>query len=508
MWFRTRNEHRLVFCLRIALLGCVLPLAFGATPPTPARPNILFILTDDQGWNTLGCYGNRLVPTPHLDSLARDGLRFTDAYVTPQCTPTRATFLTGQYTARNGLWHVLPGHSLPWAPVREPAFRTALSRDTFTVAKGLRAAGYATALLGKWHLGNNADGHYVALKQEAAAHYGFDFSPPPPHPAYHQRGDKGVDWLTDQALGFIERSGVRPWFCFLAHHTVHGPVVAPNDEVVRQRARGAPETGLHNATYLAALAHLDRSIGRLLARLDALGLREKTLVVFMSDNGGVDTQYDPLAVRSASGDGGWQLRPKLREFASAPLRAGKGSAYEGGIRVPLLARWPGVIPAGGTEGTPVHIVDWAATLLSLAGAPPPPASHPLDGADLTPLLRGRGPGPLAERALFWYMPLYDLRWLATPCAVVREGDFKLVESFGDWVDEAGNYRRGHRLELFDLRRDLGERHDLAPADPARTKALQAKLHAWLRSVGAPLPGPNDNYDPARPLEESRELPRP
>lgn len=169
------------------------------------RPNILFILTDDQAWPTLGCYGGEHVPTPNLDSLAAEGIRFTEAYVMPQCTPTRAVLLTGQHTARNGMWHVIgTWYGYPWAPVLEPAFVQNLSRDAFTLAKGLREAGYATACLGKWHVTQNDDGRY--LEQAAAPYYGFDWSPEPPSPDYHRTGDKGVDWLTDQTIEFIT-----PW---------------------------------------------------------------------------------------------------------------------------------------------------------------------------------------------------------------------------------------------------------------------------------------------------------
>lgn len=467
------------------------------TPVREAKPNILFILTDDQGWPTLGSYGNRLVPTPHLDSLARQGARFTDAYVMPQCTPTRAALLTGQQTARSGMWHVIPGYRLPWAPVREPVFTVNLPRETFTVAKGLKAAGYTTACIGKWHLTANADGHYVGLKPEAAEHYGFDFAPAPPTSRYHQTGDKGVDWLTDQAIGFIERNRQQPWFCYLAHHTIHGPVVAPERLVAKYRAQGWPETGLHHAAYLAALEHLDHAVGRLLAKLDVLGLREKTLVVFLSDNGGVFEAFKPQPQPGQDG-GGPRLLVDKREFSNAPLRAGKGSPYEGGIRVPCLVRWPGQVPAGLVCRTPVQVVDWLPTLLEAGGAQAP-AHHLVDGVSLMPLLRG---GALAERRLFWYLPLYDLRWGATPCAVIREGDWKLIAYFGDWVDAGGRYHTGERLELFNLGEDLGETRNLAEADPARAGQLRARLFAWVKSIPAPIPGPNPDHQPARALEET------
>jgi arylsulfatase A len=480
--------------LLLLLLACA-PLA-SAAPSAP--PNILFVLTDDQGWPTLGCYGNRFVPTPHLDRLAADGARFTDAYVMPQCTPTRAALLTGQHTARTRLWHVIPWYGTPWAPVRESACAEQLPRDTFTFPKGLRAAGYTTGIAGKWHLTTNADGNYMGLKAEAAQHYGFDFSAPP-GPGSQNEGDKHVDYLTDQAIAFMRRHRERPWFFFLSHHTVHGKVSAPPALVEKHRARGAPATGLHNATYLAALEHLDNSIGRLLAAVDDLGLRERTLVVFLSDNGGVYQINDMKPFNEGPGTAR-QLRVASEEFSNAPLRAGKGSHYEGGIRVPCLVRWPGVIRAGTVSDTPIHVVDWAATFLAAAGAPAP---SPLDGANLLPLFRGE---PLPPRPLFWHLPFYELRWGVTPCAVIRDGEWKLIDYFGDSIDDAGHYRSGARVELFNLRTDLSEKTDLSAREPARAAQLQSTLRAWLRSVGAEIPGANPHNDPARPLKEVRTKP--
>jgi len=403
---RPRLSSRRAFLRDLALGAGVFAVAPWAGPPTafgagdgPRRPNILLVLTDDQGWPTLGCYGSTRVPTPHLDALAREGMRFTDAYVMPQCTPTRAALLTGQHTARTGLWHVIGWYGYPWAPLREPAFAETLPRETFTVAKGLKAAGYATACLGKWHLSTTADGSYSGLKPEAAHYFGFDYAPAPPDPRYHQQGDKGVGWLTDQAIGFMEKHRQEPWLIYLAHHTIHGPVVAPPETVAKYRARGAPETGLHNATYLAALETLDASVGRLMRRLDELNLRDNTLVVFLSDNGGICKRYNPKLFTEGSGVIE-RLEVDLREFSNAPLRAGKGSQYEGGIRVPCLVRWPGVVKPDSVNDTPVHVVDWLPTLLEVAGGRAP-AGHKVDGDSLVPLLRG---GARAPRDLYWYLP--------------------------------------------------------------------------------------------------------
>ena len=483
------------------LAGWVVIVLVNTALAAPQRPNILLILTDDQGWPTLGSYGGAHVATPHLDRLAEEGMRLTDAYVMPQCTPTRASLLTGQHTARNGMWHVIGWYGYPWAPVGEPTFREQLSRETFTLAKGLRAAGYATACIGKWHLTNNADGHYVHLRQAAATHYGFDVSPDPPHLKYHQEGDKGVGWLTDQAISFMTERRDEPWFVYLAHHTIHGPVVAPEEIVARYRDRGAPEEGLFNASYLAAIETLDTSVGRLLKAVDESGQRNETLVVFLSDNGGVHEVYDPFQFRAPAGPV-QRLRVTRREYSNAPLRAGKGSPYEGGIRVPCLVRWPGIVEPGSVVSTPVHVVDWLPTLLA-AGRATVPATHAVDGVNLIPLLRG---GMLPPRALYWYLPLYDLRWGGTPCAVIREGRWKLIHFFGDRVTADGTYAAGEAVELYDLENDLGERRDLSKTRPEVTARLIERLDKWMMSIPAERPGPNPHFDPAQSLWETREKP--
>lgn len=451
------------------------------------RPNILFILTDDQGWGTLGCYGSKQVPTPNLDRLAGEGMRFTDAYVMPQCTPTRAALFTGQHTARNGMWHVIPWYGLPWARMQEPAFREQLPREWPTLPKVLRKAGYATGMAGKWHLTTGADGDYVQLK--AADAHGFDFVAPR-GAGSQSEGDKWVDHLTDSAIAFIRERQGKPWFFYLAHHTLHGVVSAPPELVKKHRATGAPESGMFNATYLAAIEHLDTSIGRLMAALDESKQRENTIVVFLSDNGGVDTNYNT----NTSG----QLEIKTQEFDNAPLRSGKGSPYEGGIRVPCLVRWPAQVKAGQVCSTPVHVTDWMPTLLAAAGTSAPP-DHTLDGTSLLPLLRGES---LPERPLFLHMPLYDLRWAATPCAVIREGDWKLIEHFGDSFDANLRYQPGRKIELFNLREDLGESRDLSTTDKARADAMSAKLHTWLKAIPASIPAENPHFDPQRQFEES------
>ncbi|WP_161604407.1 sulfatase [Roseiconus nitratireducens] len=471
----------------------------------PGRPNILLILTDDQGWPTLGCYGGKIVPTPHLDRLAEQGARFTDAYVTSQCTPTRASLLTGQYTARHGLWHVLSWYGYPRARMTEPMFLENYSRQTFTLAKGLRLAGYATAIFGKWHLTSNQDGNYRGLHPEAAGEYGFDFAPPLLSDRHFQPGaDRGVSQLTDQTLAFIEKHRDRPWFCFLSHHMIHGVVVAPDALTQKYRDRGYGDVGPNRAVYLAGLECIDRSVGRVMDRLDRLGIADDTLVIFMSDNGGIDEKLDFKSVASPNPES--PIFPvEVREYDNAPLRAGKGSIYEGGVRVPMIVRWPGRIKPGTVVRAPVHVIDVLPTCFEVAGATAP-RDHPLDGRSLMPLLSDQGDMDFAQRPLFQYYPFYDLRWGLTPSVSIRVGKYKLIEFFGDRVDDGHRYRPGYRAELYDLRADPGEQQDLSSEQPQRVAKLRQQVRDWMDQVGCEVPQKNPHFDQSTAMEETRQKP--
>jgi uncharacterized sulfatase len=469
----------------------------GQAAAAPSRPNILLVLMDDMAQRALSCYGNPYVPTPNIDRLASEGMKFTQAYVTPQCTPTRATIMTGQYTARNKMWHVIPRYGYPYARVSEPPFRENLSRDAFTLAKGLKQAGYATGCFGKWHLTANEDGDYGSLRSHASGHYGFDATLSQERVNLGASGDKEVNRITSEAIRFIEANKDRPFFCYVPHHSIHGVVAAPRELTAKYRAKGYPEAGPQNATYLAALEHMDAGIGRLLTRLDELDLARKTAVFFLTDNGGVAQIWN--TVRPP--DGPVRIERGDPWFENPPLRAGKGSSYEGGIRVPLLVRWPGEIRGGTLCQTPVHAVDMLPTLFEIAGAKAP-AGHVLDGVSIVPLLKSRR---IANRALYWYQPFYDIRWAHTPSAAVLEGGYKLIEFFGDYLDASrgGEYVVGNRIELYDLSKDAGESRNLAESDPGRARRMRDRLHAWIRSCGETPPGLNPAFDPRRALEERR-----
>lgn len=490
-----------ISCIGISQVGIL-----RATDADPAKPNVLLILTDDQGWPTLGCYGGKIVPTPHLDRLAAEGARFTDAYVTSQCTPTRATLLTGQYTSRHGLWHVLSWYGYPWARMTEPAFSENYSRGAFTIAKGMRAAGYTTGIMGKWHLTSSADGNYRGLQPTAAEHYGFDFAPPLlPDDEFEPGGDRGVGTLTDQAIEFITANRERPWLCYLSHHMIHGIVVAPDDLTDKYRQQGFTDEGPNRAVYLAGLECIDHSIGRLMNALEELGEAEDTIVIFLSDNGGIDERYGFQELPRPNPPQP-QFTPDMREYENTPLRAGKGSCYEGGVRVPMIVRWPVRVKSGVVIDTPVHAVDILPTALEAAGGTAPEGII-LDGESLLTRLTSEEDDPrLAERPIFQYYPFYDLRWGLTPCATIRQGDFKLIEFFGDRVDAGGRYQVGHQLELYNLRADIGETENLAEIQPERTAELRGRLRDWMASVGAKPSVRNPHHDPERAFVETREKP--
>lgn len=483
----------------IAFLAFALA-AIAATVFADSRPNILFILTDDQGCASLQCYGGTGVNTPNINRLAATGIRFTDAYVTPQCTPTRASFLTGQHSARNGMWHVIPWYGAPYAAVEEPMFREELLPEQCRLPGALRNAGYATGMSGKWHLTHNrSQGFYSYLEPKVGPDFGFDHVGLPGKGSQN-KGDKWVNHLTDDAIKFIRDNRGKPWFYYLSHHTLHGVVTAPKELIQKYRDQGAPKLGHGNATYLAAVEHLDTSVGRLTECLEETGQRENTIVVFLADNGGVDTRYENKQPDGSPLDPDKRLVIKDQQLENFPLREGKGSMYEGGIRVPCIVSWPEAIPHGTVSRQPIHVVDWLPTLLEAAGAK---RESQEDGVNLLPVFRGES---LPERSLYWYMPLYDLLWASTPCAVIRSGDWKLIEFFGDWYDEEKNYHAGGRLELYNLKNDLSETRDLSKQHPDRVARMQRELHEWIKDCGATIPGSNRYYDRARSTLSTRDKP--
>jgi len=480
---------------RLLLLPCLWALAAIAPADPAPRPNIVFFFADDLGYSDLGAYGSTFYETPHLDQLAREGVKFTDAYAACQvCSPTRASLMTGQWPQRTGITdYISPqGGNLPENWKRNTILLPArnedrLALDAPTIAKALKAAGYATFFAGKWHLGpegwwpeDQGFDHNLGGNERGGPYGGDRYFSPYGNPRLTDGppGEHLPDRLAAETAAFIDSNRDRPFFAFLSFYSVHTPLMARDD--LRQKYEEKRDwLGLQtrwgrehtrdvrlvqdHPVYAGMVEAMDLAVGRVLAKLDQLGLRDNTLVIFTSDNGGLSTSE------------GWPT-------SNLPLRAGKGWAYEGGIREPLLVRWPAVIQPGTVTSTPVSSPDFYPTFLEIAGAKPAHGQI-LDGVSLLPVFRG---GTLPERPLFWHYPHYGNQGGA-PSAAIRRGDWKLIEWFED-----------QRLELFHLPTDLGEQHDLYRQHPGRADALRAELRAWQQEIGARFPTPNPNYDPARP----------
>ncbi len=435
-------------------------------------PNFIIILIDDMGWKDLGCFGSTFYETPHCDKLAAAGMRFTNAYAAcPVCSPTRASILTGKYPARLHLTDWLPGRTdRPSQKLLRPKFQQFLPLDEVTLAKALKPQGYVSASIGKWHLGGEA--HYPDK-------HGFDVnvggthtgSPPAGYfqfktPTLTARNDQEylTDRLTEEAEKFIETNKDRPFFLYLAHYGVHIPLQAKKDVIAKYQARAKPNQEQNNPIYAAMVESVDDSVGRVMKKLEELKIADRTVVFFFSDNGG-------LSVKEG---------PNTPATSNAPLRAGKGYLYEGGIREPMIVRWPGVVKPGGVCDVPVSSVDFYPTILEMAGVKT--GEKPvIDGVSLLPLLKQRG--DLKRSAIYWHYPHYSNQG-GRPGGAVRAGDFKLIEFYEDG-----------KLELYNLRDDIGEKTDLAARMPEKTKELHQMLVDWRKSVDAQMPTPNPDYKP-------------
>jgi arylsulfatase A-like enzyme len=471
--------------MKVRLLSLLFAFT-GTLSAAETRPNVVILFADDLGWADLGCYGSTFHETPNLDRLAKEGTQFTNFYsAAPVCSPTRASLMTGKYPSRTGITDWIPGMKVPAdAKLATTPTGRALARSETTFAQALREAGYQTFYAGKWHLGPTADGLDA---------FGFDEYAHDPEEGVEGEGDKekanakkrrlrreSTDLFTRESLDFLQRRDAgRPFLLMLAYHDVHTPIQAAPDFIEHYRAkaaalselapvipegRGKTRSRQDHPEYASTVASLDRSVGQILARLDELGLAKNTIVVFLSDNGGLAVQ-----------------RQNPGPTSNLPLRAGKGFLYEGGIRIPFLIRAPGQ-PGGLRSDTPLITMDVYPTILELAGVPARPAQH-RDGVSFASLLDGKA--KLPERKLFWNYPHYQGS-SSTPSGAVREGNWKLVERYED-----------DARELFDLAADPGERHDLAAAQPEVASRLAADLEEWRKSAGAIRPRPT-NPSPSAP----------
>ncbi len=442
----------------------------GSDADDSQRPNIIYILADDLGWSDTGVYGSQYYETPNIDRLASEGIRFTQYHNCPNCQPTRAALMTGQYPPRTGVYTVGGIDRFNWKsrPLRPVDNAESLRLDRITIAEQLKSAGYVTGIFGKWHLGQKGKHHPSQRGFDEAIvtmgqHYNFKTDPAVEYP----KGTYLADFLTDRAIDFIHRKRSQPFFLYLAHFGVHSPIVAKPELHDRFRTK-APIAGHKNPTYAGMIYSIDESVGRIMKALDELELTDNTVVIFSSDNGGV----------------GGYVREGLKQSGdvtdNAPLRSGKGSLYEGGVRDPLIVRWPGIAEAGRVCDVPTIHVDLFPTLCEIASAELP--QQVLDGESLVPLLRS-GDGTLRRTAIFQHFPGYlgagQGTWRTTPVGTIQKGDWKLLEFFEDG-----------RLELYNLRQDVGETHNLATSHPEKLKELLDEMTAWRKLVQAPMPTPN------------------
>ncbi len=461
----------------------VLALTLCSCNSQTAPPNILLIVIDDLGYSDLHCYGNELVETPNIDRLASEGVRFTSAYAScTVCSPTRASLMTGRNPVAVNITDWIPGNQgyrgrpPPDEKFIVPRFNQHLPLEEITIAEKLAEAGYSTASIGKWHLGGAG---FLPTDQ------GFDLnvagyhkgSPPSYYYPYRSERRKDTitpleltgdslyltDRLTNEAIHFMGMERNHPFFIYLPFYNVHTPLEGRPDLLKKYEIRLADHQNdsiQRNPHFLAMTEAVDENVGRIMQFLEEKEMDENTVVIFTSDNGG-------LLIRNGN---------FIRASWNHPLREGKGTLYEGGLRIPAIVRWPGTIGAGRISEEVIISTDIYPTVAELAGIA---VDHEIEGKSLLPhLVRSE---ILERETLYWHYPHYHI---GMPGGAIRDGDFKLIEYF-----ETGE------VELYNLRKDLQELHNLASEFPEKAKELQQKLHRWREENRAKMPTPNPEYDP-------------
>ena len=481
-------------CLPIAVVLVITTLQAcketSSSPPDTPAPNIVFILADDLGWADLPSYGNAFHETPNLDRLRAEGMLFSNAYAAaPVCSPTRASIQAGQYPARLGINDFITGHWRPYEQLRVPKNRTQYLPDSLvTIGEAMKAAGYATGYFGKWHLGWTSPhmpgdqgyddwrvhrrGTFYKLKSREAIF--------PPDDKLDDE-TRLSEALTDYSLSFIEQNKENPFFLFLSHYDVHVQLDADRDLIDKYLAKEVQDSFPGNAIYAAMIEHIDRSLGRIMDKLDSLGLTDNTMVVFFSDNGGLVSRFDKIPLLAKDKLEIYEDSPlQYIATSNAPLRAEKGTVFEGGIREPLLIKWPKVVPAGSTASELISSVDFFPTFVELAKGNLP-AEQAIDGESFAGILDGKATEAL--RTLYWHYPVYHHD---RPAGAIRQGKWKLIEYFDT-----------EEVELYDLSEDIGENNNLAKQFPDKSGELSAQLANWRKGIAAQMPVSNPDFDPAR-----------
>ncbi len=432
------------------------------------RPNILFILIDDMGINDLGCYGNPLVETPVIDNLAKEGMLFTQAYASPVSSATRASILSGQNTARHKVWEVLGCHDRPYTQFRSPQFNQELPAEIETYADILTDAGYDCGIFGKWHVGSTPEAEgfgdcEIEITDPELKAYAKKYN-------FQQAGK-----ITAQTIEFMRKNQDKPFMLCMSHFLVHAPLTAPKQltDYYSEKMRKTGITSFH-PEYLSMIDMVDSSVGMVLDELKALGLDDNTVVVFASDNGGLE--YDMMLATPLAG-------------CNDPYRSQKGDLYEGGIHVPVIVRWPDKVAQNATCDELIMNYDLFSTFIDL-GKGRAPKGQACDGESLVPLLKGEVTS-LDRDAVYWHFPTN--MWTRYPMGAIRKGNYKLIENFSDGS-----------IEMYDVVNDKGEIVELSTAKPEKAAELLNQLHQWREDVGAEMPTPNPNFDPLREKEMAQD----
>lgn len=463
----------------IAAAICLIPLTIQLNAAAPnARPNIVFFFADDLGWTGLRCFGSDLYETPNLDQLAKEGVKFTDAYAAcTVCSPSRAAIMTGKYPARLHLTDFIAGQNRPFAKLTIPKWQKWLKHEEVTIAEALKAGGYKTAQIGKWHL----DRKDAGAKGYDPVDHGFDRQVMnPPAKGYFltepaggfKAGDFTTDYLASEAAKIVNEWKDDPFFLYFAFHVPHTPIMGKQELIEAYANKVRPDAKHKNPTYAAMVQSMDEAVGKVLGQLKKAGIADNTVIVFTSDNGGLTQRYGK--------DDGFT--------DNYPLRRGKGSAYEGGVRVPMIVKWPGVTPAGSMCREPVIGIDFYPTFLEIAGVKGDARHNQnVDGLSLVSLFKNPK-AQLKRDAIYWHYPHYHAGG-DSPYNAVRARDWRLVQFYEDGSEA-----------LYNLKDDLHEQTDVSEQNPAMASKLRNQLDNWRIAVGAQMPMPNPNYDPAKATE--------
>ena len=446
-----------------------------------AHPNVVFFLVDDMGWTDVACYGSNFYQTPNIDALAKSGMLFTDAYSScTVCSPTRAAIMTGNNPAKLRITDWIEGHDYPNAKLQVPDWTMYLDTSKYTMVKAFRDAGYATCHIGKWHLGESSEywpenhGFDINIggwakgapnRNNQEGYTGY-FSPyGNPRLSDGPEGEYLTERLAEEAVNFIRSHEDKPFFLNMWFYNVHTPLQARQEKIDKYQQLADPDAAQRNAVYAAMVEHTDEAVGRIIDQLYESGLLDNTIIIFTSDNGGLlGNPNNPIT-------------------SNHPLRAGKGHAYEGGVRVPLIIAGPG-IAAGNISSEPVISEDFFPTINTLAKLGVNEViSSSWSGSDLSSLLNHNR--KIDRKSIFWHYPHYH-RQGATPYSAIRMGDYKLIHFYEDGRDE-----------LYNLAADIGESNDLSTTEPGVMDLLKPELERLLLNANAQLPSLNPNYDPSR-----------